>query len=117
MGGFVLYVLLAFLGPYFVLALLPRGWIAFAAIGLAMAVCLAGLVASEGAEEVSTGDAGSAMSYGLAGLGAAMAALVQGVRAIVSPPLRLAGGYGLVVVVAPVIGVIALAAYVAATLP
>jgi hypothetical protein len=100
MAGLVGYVVLAILGPYMVLALLPPGWLAGGAVALGLA---AGAIGWFGGQDRLPD--GLAVHLGqpelvFIGLGAGLAALVRSVR-LVFPALRIFGGYGLLVLVAP----------------
>jgi len=102
MAGLLGYVLLAILGPYLVLALLPRGRLAALAVAAGLAAGATGW--SAGADRLPaslTAHVGEPELLFI-GFGAALAALVRSVR-WVFPALRVVGGYGLLVLIAPLV--------------
>ena len=100
MGGLVGYVLLAILGPYLLLALLPRGWWARGAVGVGLAAGAFGWYGGEDRLPAFLALYVGEPELVFIGLGAGLAALVRTVR-LIFPSLRVFGGYGLLVLVAP----------------
>ncbi len=100
MAGFLGYLLLAIFGPFLVLALLPPGWPARISVALCL---LAGAIGWYGGQGVLPDWVGVHLGHPelvFIGLGAGLAAMVRTVR-LIFPGLRVFGGYGLLILIAP----------------
>ena len=85
---------------HLVLSLLPRGWVALAAIVPVLAIGIAGAVGAGPFAGVR--DPMVETVFALFGAGAGMAALAQGIRLVLPSP-HVFGLYGLLVLVLPVV--------------
>lgn len=106
MGGLVGYVLLSVFGPYLVLALLPSGWTACVLIALGVLAGAAGWFGWLGPPPEGQSFHPYEPNLILLGLGAVLAAMVRAAR-LVLPSMRLFGSYGLLVLSAPFLALLA----------